>query len=586
MTERPILSGDAAGQRVAVSGQQLSRHDAELISGGVDEPYVNDPEAPPETMTHQDIWNSAQELDRAQSALWNACVSWANSSISVTGLFQLTRIGIHNVMQDRWVGAAGQAALEATRAFTQSGERMGDVGKSVAMRLDQIYYATQAFVAAVPEPVHPAPPDPDNPDESVLPGLTNGAKDRADFQAAARARDQAIAAVRTTYLPAVPTSGNDVPAFAPPPETGAEAPVITSPAASSTQSTSNEEQGAVADRGPEDGSSNDNGPPSDTQAAATTSTASTAQSAMSTSQTTAPASTGSGANPSATAGQPTGTPLTSTGAPAGDQNARTEVRGAGGGSATTPGPHRPVPGSTPGIGRVGGQPTALRPTSPTLGTPATSAGASASKTTASGAGRPVGPMAPGNARRNDDTERTSGVPDYLKRQQPDLLDHRTVVSPVVGADDQPTPTTTTNIQAAPPLVTPRNALRNLFSEPVTTPAHDNSPPDNRTPAAQIDQAARHQESVSPTGGERDTSPAEGNHPNTGGVEQIRPAARTHGAPEQNPPATDRPSVGVDTGTSTPSEAEPAAFTFSGAGPWGASPGGTGPRPDDAPEGNR
>lgn len=404
------VPGGLAQQRAANAQQQVRNNDEQLGRSAVDPSYVTTPDPPPETMTHQQIWDAAQALD--QQALWNLVTGWAQSSTRVANLFQFNKIGVDRAMQGKWESAGADAARAASHKFAKAGEDMGHVAQSVGMRLDALFYSAQALAAAVPPPAVATSPDPDNPAESVLPGLISGEKDRADSEAATQARNQAVAAVKNIYLPVFPPSGENVPAFNPPPAADDDTnPVVLN---SNPASPSRGNQEAVT---PDSPAVAVDAPQEQTQPASTQ---------LTNSNQTAPAST----NP-AGLGKPDGSAATPTGP--GTTNTTPASTTTASPSTTGPVPSN-RPGSTPdrsGLGpgpgpntesRTGG-PGASRPGAP--GMPGAASPLAAGGRSAGSTARPPGVMGPGpgvGARRQEDGDHTRRIPDYLIRQQSELAD--------------------------------------------------------------------------------------------------------------------------------------------------------------------
>ncbi|WP_405148984.1 hypothetical protein OG308_03190 [Nocardia salmonicida] len=466
-------------QRASSSQAQLGRHDQQFGDGGVDPAYVTGQEAPPETMTHQQIWDAVQNLD--QQAMWNVLSCWSQVSTSLTSAFQLAGIGISRAMQGRLEGEAATAAAAAVATFVSSGERVGDVAQSVAMRLDTMYYAAQALVTAVPAPVASVAADPDNPAESVLPWLVSGEKSRGDSEAATQARNLAIAAVNTTYLPVFPPAGADVPAFVAPQETGGGQPHNGSssgrgssePTAGGSPNAAGTDPGTgapgeesapetVADdhsngtsQGDSQGGAESEGTQTDPQSNATAPASSTTPSASAL------------ATSTPTGGQsPSNTGL--------GGSSRSDIGGIGSGGSSSG-----VPGTGSAIPGRGANPTTS--STAAVGGPATSSGRSG----------PMGPMMPGaGARKKEDDENSHQSPEYLRRVQDELVAQSSAIAPVIGdADTALTTTASQRLDAPPSLRTEPDSPRSLFDHntmpPHPAPATTQQPPAATTPTHQV-----------------------------------------------------------------------------------------------------
>ncbi|MBF6333354.1 hypothetical protein [Nocardia transvalensis] len=419
---------DAVQQKAVTSQRNAAEHDRDLGRGEVDPPYVTNPEPPPETMTHQQISDAAKSID--QAALSKLTQAWARSSVTITSMFQLHRMGVARVLQGRWEGASGEAAHAAAMRLAHAGEQMGKVAESAAFRLDAMYNAAVAFAAAVPPVPAASAPNPDNPRESVLPNLTSGEKDRADNEAAIAARKMAIDAVNRIYLPICPPSGENVPAFVPPPQigggdggTGGGGQGISSGGLGSGAGGTGggqgdpSRQGSGTQPGSQDPRQNQTTPAGVDPAITTPSSAGTG---------------GPGAPGAATPGQPGSTGISTT--PAGVSSAGLAGPGVGGG----------IGGKSPGIGGRGGSgsgtgpggPGSSRPGTPGQTGPGAGQAAAAARAAGVGPGGPMGPMAPGahGQRKGEDEDRTKPIPDYLKRVQPELADLPPAPTGAIGGD--------------------------------------------------------------------------------------------------------------------------------------------------------
>ncbi|MEV6278579.1 hypothetical protein [Nocardia sp. NPDC051832] len=440
------------------------------IDGDSDPNYVKTEEAF-RSMTHQEIYDAVQKLDASKmSGLQDMWLKF--SQLSAT--FTMQSIYLTKATDGRWEGSAADAAAAASKALTAAGDKLGKTGLSVASRLESVYYSTLALQAAVPAPPASTTPDPDNPEQSVLPGLTNGEHSRSETDAAVQARLAAIAAMETTYVPNIPPAGNQVPAFQAAPElTGNGNPnnllngnpntgqPNSNPANQNPQSPAEkpDETTPANNKAPTTNPSNSGAPDSTTPAS--TSPASTA----------APASNAPGPNAPAT-NAPTQNPApgsTSPGIP---------------GSPGTPGAGKPA---TPGLGTT-------RPVAPGAGAPGAGVG-----NTSSAAGKasqravPMGgPMAgrPAGGRKDDD-ENTRGIPDYLVRQQSEWTEGietpvdvignaqmlpadlvETAWNPAPPSTGTPTPplANTDNAATAAAHAPGEDAVESLFSHDETTPS--------------------------------------------------------------------------------------------------------------------
>ncbi|QIS18903.1 hypothetical protein [Nocardia terpenica] len=429
----PALFGgpiDAVTQKATTQQQNAHKNDQAIGRPGVDPPYVTNQEPPPETMTHQQIYDAAHSIDK--EALSKLVDTWANSSVNITSLFQLHRMGVERALQGRWEGQTAEAGQQAAMRFAHAGEQTGQVAESAGFRLDSMYNAALAFAVAVPPVPKSTAPDPDNSGESVLPGLTSGAKDRADTTAANAARLQAIDAVNRIYLPIFPPSGQNVPALVPPPPT----------VNGGDSGTGGVTAGGGWGVGPGGSGSTGRGggAPGD---------ASGSGQQNQPQDQTSPAGADSANAPGATT--PAGLAGPNTGASGAGSGAG--LPGTGGTSTTPAGVSAPSQGT--GLGGVGsgpsggyfgtggrggssaGGPGSSRPGLPSQGGPGGGgAAAAAARGAAAGAAGPMSPMSPGahGRRKGEDEERSKPVPDYLKRVQPELADLPPAPTGAIGGD--------------------------------------------------------------------------------------------------------------------------------------------------------
>ncbi|MBF6062015.1 hypothetical protein IU500_19300 [Nocardia terpenica] len=428
----PVLFGgsiDAVTQKATTQQQNAHKNDQAIGRPGVDPPYVTNQEPPPETMTHQQIYDAAHSIDK--EALSKLVNTWAKSSVNITSLFQLHRMGVERALQGQWEGQTAEAGQQAAMRFAHAGEQTGQVAESAGFRLDSMYNAALAFAVAVPPVPKSTAPDPDNPSESVLPGLVSGAKDRADTTAANAARLQAIDAVHRIYLPIFPPSGQNVPALVPPPPTvnggdGGTGGVSTGggsgvgPGGMGLTGTGGDTPGGSSGSGQQD-PQQDQTSPASADSANTPGTTTPAG-------TTSPGISGSGSGTGAGAPGAGGTATTPAGVSAPSQGAG--LGGIGGGPSGGGGYFGTGGRSGSGAGAAG--PGSSRPGVPGQGVPG--AAAAASRGAAGGPAGPMSPMSPGAQGRRKDEDRSKPVPDYLKRVQPELADLPPAPTGAIGGD--------------------------------------------------------------------------------------------------------------------------------------------------------
>lgn len=406
-----------AQQKAGQAQTRVGRGDAELddLGFGTDPDFVSTTEHF-EGMTHEAMYQAVHGAANGLGGLDAAGLRtlqriWFDNHSDLVNLSTFNLMGMNRIFGDGlWQGASGEAAQAASQRFSQAANQIGRVFDSVSSRLDSLAWSAETVRTAVqPPPTSTAAPNPDNPAESILPGLINPEFDEQTRTAQEQARQAAIRALNTAYTPTFPPAGTAVPAYTTVPQiAGADGPT-TGPASSVSgnapgDSTQTPTQ-SPTQTGPGNESETSTNPSGfglpegllpDTNNTATTPTSTT------------PAA----VNPNAAA---------TTASPSTGLGPNSLGSSAPGGSSSEPG----GPGSTrPGVPR----------TSP-VGAAASSSGARGG--TSASAGR-MGPIAPGaGARKKDETEAEHYAPDYLRRVHSDWTEDLT--SPVgdIGADLAP-----------------------------------------------------------------------------------------------------------------------------------------------------
>lgn len=461
-----------ARQKSVDSQSRSRRDDTELSSlgAGADPDYVRSEEHF-EGMTLEAMYAAVHGgpggtggLDaaglQAMRKTWYECFSEV-ANLSAFNLMGLNRIfgnGKH------WEGASASAAQAAAQQYSGVANQISRVFETMSQRLDSLAWGAEAVKLAVPEP--PASvttvPNPDNPVESILPGLINpGYADQVD-NAKEQARQAAIRALNSVYKETFPPAGSGVPTYAAVPQIGA-----------------NGDPGAVNGTNP---------PGINTGAGA------------------APGGSGNPSNPQAAAEQPQGTapdpsapPATR---PAGAAPTDTTPAGArpdstlsSPGTTTAPASVAASPGSpgtpgTPGLTGPGRGPTGLdmpRPsTNPRPGGPGSSipgapggaargavspaARAAAAARSGVGPGGSMGPGAGRKGRKDGEGDGEHRAPDYLRGVAPDWTEG--LDSPVEIIGDNALPDTDHYVSLElPPIETVRPPTPSFVEPAHREPQH-------------------------------------------------------------------------------------------------------------------
>ncbi|MFC9432981.1 hypothetical protein [Nocardia sp. NPDC057030] len=370
-----------------------------------------------------------------------------------------------------WQGASGSAAQTASEQYSRVANQIGRVFESMSQRLDSLAWAAEAVRIAVPttSPSVTVVPNPDNPVESILPGLINPAyQDQVD-NTREHARQAAIRALNSVYKETFPPAGTGVPTYAVVPQTVHNGdPGIPNGI--------NYGSPVPAGTGP-----NDAGKPPGDDTPAPAEGSAPENSAAPTEQplaTTRPASTSPGDTSPASARTPDGTSSATT-TPASVTNTP--------GSPVTPGLTGPgrVPNTNTGPGtpqRTGG-PGASVPAVPGTGrVPGSGIPAAATAAGRPGAGRPGTSMGPGSGaggrRKDGEDESEHYAPDYLRGVASDWTEGLAASVDVIGAGPLTEADPHTNY-APPPSVPPRQPAP-IVAEPIDP--QPRNPADNNAPA--------------------------------------------------------------------------------------------------------
>ncbi|MEV2226285.1 hypothetical protein AB0E01_41475 [Nocardia vinacea] len=469
-----------ASQRSADSRSRARRDDAELsdLGAGADPDYVQSEEHF-EGMTLETMYAAVHGDGTGKGGLDAAGLqtlrrTWFEAFSELANLSTFNLMGLNRVFGNGgWQGASGSAAQSASQQYSAVANQVGRVFETMSQRLDSLGWAAEAVRIAVPAPPSSVVDglDPDNPAQSVLPGLINPEYSDQVDNAREEARQAAIRALNSVYKETFPPAGSGVPTYATVPQIGANGDpgVIganNGAGAGDTGAgpgTSEDPSGADSATAPQNATS-DPSSPTATQPSGTSPAGVRMPEATGTgpSTTTTPAGVGNGP------GAPGASGLTGLG------------RGANGVGGSGMSPRRGGPGSS-----VPGAPGAAAP-----GAVGSAAGAAAATRTGTGIS---GPMAPGAGARRKDGEGDGEhhAPDYLWGVASDWTEGLDTPVEVIGdagfpeADPfaidaaipptpvrTPQPTTPTFVEAAP--VEPRTAVDAAPAPPANLPASEPS----------------------------------------------------------------------------------------------------------------
>ncbi|MFI9511247.1 hypothetical protein [Nocardia sp. NPDC052566] len=420
-----------AQQKASEAQGRTQRGDQRLtdLGAGTDPDYVQTVEHF-EGLTHEAIYAAVHGGGDGRGGMDAAGLkglrqTWFDTYSDLVNLSTFNLMGLNRIFSSgRWEGAGGDAARAASEQFDHVANQIGQVFSSVTDRLDALAWSAEALKTAIqPPPTPVASVNPDNPAESVLPGLANPTFDEQADNAREQARQAAVRAVNSIYVPTFPPAGTGVPAYTTVPQIpGANAaPDTLTGGRPGDVSTSGADNSDGRQRPDNVGApANPQATQPKTEPAATNAASTTPANATSDNQSPGakpaaapPSTTPAGVNPSTTT--TTGTPRPSPKTPSLNNSGRPE------GSSPKPGgPGTSRPGvpttNTPGAG------------SPILGTRSTP-----------GAGTgPMGPMAPGAGARRKDDESEHRAPDYLRQVHPDWAEGLDKTAAVIGEDPHDT----------------------------------------------------------------------------------------------------------------------------------------------------
>ncbi|GGK40660.1 hypothetical protein [Nocardia camponoti] len=358
--------------------------------------------------------------------------TWREVYSGLVNLGSFNLIGMNRIFNSgQWQGATADAGQAATERFAKLVQEVGLVCESVFNRIEAVGWAAETVKVAIQQSpaVTTGAIDPDNPTQSILPGLSNPETDEKNRNAEKERRDAMIRALDSMYTPVFPPSGAGVPAFLEVAAAGGPGGQPAGPGANGDGGGS-----GVPNAGQKPASTPEQptaltGTPADTNAPKNTDTK------QDSTPSDAPATTPAETTPASTQPGAT-TPGSSPAVPGGQSSAP------GGGS----------PGGSPGLGGTIGAPTAGRAIPGGAGAPgATPVGATSSGGRGAADGRSMMPGMPGAAGRgaNRDDESEHYAPDYLRGVHPDWTDGIVAYSGVIGgeADSATTPASAETLPA-------------------------------------------------------------------------------------------------------------------------------------------
>ncbi|MFI1459421.1 hypothetical protein [Nocardia carnea] len=181
-----------------------------------------------EGMTHQALYQAVHgEAGMDAAGLRTLQQVWRENYSELLDLTTFNRLGLNRIFSDGlWTGAAADAAQVASERYALAANQIGQVFASVADRLDALAWSAEALRAAVQPPPGPAVllADPDNPSQSLLPGLVNPEFSDQDRAAREVARQEAVRALNNIYKPTYPPAGSGVPTYVTVPQMAGDTP--------------------------------------------------------------------------------------------------------------------------------------------------------------------------------------------------------------------------------------------------------------------------------------------------------------------------------------------------------------------------
>ncbi|MET8800666.1 hypothetical protein ABZV91_30290 [Nocardia sp. NPDC004568] len=181
-----------------------------------------------EGMTHQAMYQAVHgEGGMDAAGLRTMQQVWRENYSDLLNLTMFNRLGLNRIFSDGlWTGAASDVAQVASERYAMAANQIGQVFASVADRLDALAWSAEAVRAAVQPPPGTAVlyADPDDPSQSVLPGLVNPEFSDQDRAARELARQEAVRALNNIYKPTYPPAGSGVPTYVSVPQIAGDVP--------------------------------------------------------------------------------------------------------------------------------------------------------------------------------------------------------------------------------------------------------------------------------------------------------------------------------------------------------------------------
>lgn len=219
----------AAVQQTTEAQDRVASWDSGLadLGAGTDPDFVTTIEHF-EGMTHQALYQAVHGQGGMDAAgLRTLQQVWRENYSDLLNLTMFNRLGLNRIFSDGlWTGAASDAAQVASERYALVANQIGQVFASVADRLDALAWSAEAVRAAVQPPPGTAVlyADPDDPSQSVLPGLVNPEFSDQDRAARELARQEAVRALNNIYKPTYPPAGSGVPTYVSVPQIAGDVP--------------------------------------------------------------------------------------------------------------------------------------------------------------------------------------------------------------------------------------------------------------------------------------------------------------------------------------------------------------------------
>lgn len=170
----------------------------------IDPPYITSMEHF-ESLRHDEIYAKAQQIDPAALAM--ASATWMEIAGTITAGFPAATAILDGVLNDeRWHGAAADAAAQSARSISASATEFAEAMASVSTRLAAVAAAGEAVKLAV------VPPNDRGP-VAIITSLLSGASLMDAQQMEEALRKEAVLVMNTVYAPCYRPAGEGVPGF-------------------------------------------------------------------------------------------------------------------------------------------------------------------------------------------------------------------------------------------------------------------------------------------------------------------------------------------------------------------------------------